>query len=321
MKRDNYALVLSVLAVWIGLLAGCQTGPAQTPDLVNATATVETAAAPSTITPPSTGKPASVLLLTATKPSPVVIETAKLTPFPSKVSEVEMVLIEAGEFLMGSSDTDTAAERDEKPQHEVFLNAFYIDRTEVTNAMYRQCVDAGYCTPPEQVKSSTHAVYYGNPDFDDYPVIYVSWSQAASYCGWRKARLPSEAQWEKAARGTDGRIYPWGAGIDCTRANYGGPEGCRGDVARVGSFPDGASPYGLLEMSGNVWEWVNDWYLDIFYEDSPINNPKGPSAGERRILRGGAWITGEAILRTANRQYLAPSETNAYLGFRCVRST
>jgi formylglycine-generating enzyme required for sulfatase activity len=231
-----------------------------------------------------------------------------------------MILVEAGEFLMGSTEADADARSHEKPQHKVYLSAFTIDKTEVTNAMYRACVEAGFCTPPRQTKSSTQADYYGNPDFDDYPVIFVSWNQAVSYCGWRRARLPTEAQWEKAARGVDGRIYPWGEGIDCTRANYGGTSGCMGDAAEVGSYPDGASPFGVLDMSGNVWEWVNDWYLDIFYEESPFRNPKGPTSGERRIVRGGAWNSGDTLVRAAHRQYLDPSDSDGYLGFRCARS-
>ncbi len=232
-----------------------------------------------------------------------------------------MVPVEAGEFLMGSTDADKDAGSDEKPQHVVYLDTFYIDLTEVTNAMYRACVEAGSCAPPEQTKSSTHDDYYGNPDFDDYPVIYVNWSQAVAYCAWRGARLPTEAEWEKAARGADGRTYPWGEEIDCTRANYGGASGCTGDFAKVGSYPDGASPYGLLDMAGNVWEWVNDWYLDIFYEVSPFKNPKGPPSGERRIARGGSWNAGAILMRVANRQYFAPSYSDGYLGLRCARST
>jgi formylglycine-generating enzyme required for sulfatase activity len=231
-----------------------------------------------------------------------------------------MVLVEAGEFLMGSTDAHPDAASDEMPQHKVYLDAYYIDRTEVTNAMYRACVEAGFCTPPGQIKSFAGYDYYGNPDFDDYPVVYVNWNQAVSYCGWRKARLPTEAEWEKAARGTDGRLYPWGEECDCTRANYGGTSGCAGDIAKVGSYPEGASPYGLLDMSGNVWEWVNDWYLDIFYQDSPLKNPKGPSSGERRIVRGGSWNAGAVLLRAANRQYFSPSYSDGYLGLRCARS-
>jgi eukaryotic-like serine/threonine-protein kinase len=309
-----YGIFSVTLVLSSALLSSCKAGPDLTPATNLETAAIATTGHPASIDTPTPASPSP------TNTSPPPTDTAEPTSLPTGIPEVDMVLIEAGEFLMGSTDADQDAESDEMPQHKVYLGAYYIDQTEVTNAMYQACVDAGACTPPDQTKSSTHADYFGNPDFDAYPVIFINWNQAVSYCHWRKARLPTEAEWEKAARGPDGRLYPWGEEVDCTRANYGGASGCLGDTAMVGSYPDGASPYGLLDMSGNVWEWVNDWYLDIYYQDAPFKYPKGPSSGERRIARGGSWNTPASLMRGANRQYFTPSISNGYLGLRCARS-
>jgi eukaryotic-like serine/threonine-protein kinase len=164
---------------------------------------------------------------------------------------VSMVLVPAGEFIMGSESGDD----DEKPVHTVYLDAYYIDKYEVTNAAYKVCVDAGGCTPPMQTNSYSRSSYYDNSEFDDYPVIYVDWNRATDYCEWRDTSLPTETQWEKAARGTDGRTYPWGEGISCKQANY---YSCVGDTRKVGSYESGKSPYGIYDLAGNVWEWVAD---------------------------------------------------------------
>jgi formylglycine-generating enzyme required for sulfatase activity len=225
-----------------------------------------------------------------------------------------MRLVAAGEFTMVSEDGDA----DEKPVHQVYLDSYYMDTYEVTNALYKACVDIDGCTRPSQSRSYTHGTYYGNSLYNDYPVIYVSWNQAKTYCEWRNARLPSEAEWEKAARGTDDRTYPWGKGLDREKANYSGDKA--GDTTKVGSYVAGVSPYGLYDMAGNVWEWVADWYDLSYYKNSPMSNPVGPSSGAPRALRGGGWFSDEPMLRSANRFQGDPSGANVSFGFRCARS-
>jgi formylglycine-generating enzyme required for sulfatase activity/predicted Ser/Thr protein kinase len=245
-----------------------------------------------------------------------------------------MVFVPAGEFLMGSSDADRDASSDEKPQHTVYLDAFWIDKYEVTNALYKKCVDAGKCSRSSESKSYTRSSYYGNASFDNYPVIYISWNDANAYCAWAGKYLPTEAEWEKAARGADARIYPWGNQWDVRttrRLNFSDKNDPTGpsdevaddgyaDTAPVGSYPSGTSPYGTLDMAGNVWEWVADWYGENYYASSPRNNPKGPSSGSARVVRGGAWSSVGYYVRAAYRYRLAPTASSYYVGFRCARS-
>jgi formylglycine-generating enzyme required for sulfatase activity len=242
-----------------------------------------------------------------------------------------MVYVPAGAFWMGSKESDPDANDDEKPQHEVILDAFWIDRTEVTNGQYRRCVDDGACSPPSSSSSSTRDSYYGTSEFDDYPVIFVDWEQADAYCTWAGKRLPTESGWEKAARGTDKRMYPWGDGFDgnlvnfCDvncgfdRKNEDWDDGYA-DTAPVGNYPNGASPYGALDMAGNVWEWVADWYGEDYYAGSPDRNPQGADSGEMRVLRGGSWSFDQEGVRAANRSSSEPSGLYGDVGFRCARS-
>jgi len=218
-----------------------------------------------------------------------------------------------GNFSMGSNNGDA----DEKPIHSVYLDAFYIDKFEVTNALYQACVNAGTCKAPIHADSFTRSSYYGNSLYDNYPVIYVDWNMANTYCTWREASLPTEAQWEKAARGTDERTYPWGRGVDCQKANY---QGCVNGTSEVGTYEGGKSFYGVYDMAGNVWEWVADWYSEAYYRSSPPFNPLGIDLGRARVLRGGSWSRDPYNIRTSNRLNYAPTYTNFDAGFRCASS-
>ncbi len=235
---------------------------------------------------------------------------------------MEMVYVPAGEFIMGSPE----GEDDEHPQHTVYVDAFWIDRTEVSNAQYRKCVEESACLEPK---------YWDDGRFNapEQPVVGVSWYDAQRYCQWAGARLPTEAEWEKAARGTEGQVYPWGDEFDCTRGNFDdeteyddyvvpGNEGCDGYVttAPVGSYPAGASPYGALDMAGNVWEWAADWYDSDYYARSPSRNPQGPDSGYFKVLRGGSWSVDPYRARSASRDWLHPVLRLNYRGFRCGMS-
>ncbi|MFN8412641.1 MAG: SUMF1/EgtB/PvdO family nonheme iron enzyme [Anaerolineales bacterium] len=222
-----------------------------------------------------------------------------------------MLYVPEGEFIMGSDE----AGADEKPQHTVSLDAFWIDRTEVTNGMYAQCIKAGECNNPG---TSQRAAKY-----DDYPVAELRWADAKSYCVWAGARLPSEAEWEKAARGTDGRFYPWGNELDQTKYYIDPKPDYFSSLQKpVGSYPDGASPYGVLDMTGSVFEWVNDIYSPTYYAESPLLNPTGPLfGGSDHVFRGGNYV--DYDLRVFSRSIPVKSSEpgwvlNVNVGFRCA---
>ena len=222
----------------------------------------------------------------------------------------EMILIPAGEFIMGSPEGE--GDNNEQPQHTVFLDAFYIDKYEVTNAQYKQFMDATGHKAPEYWDDEK----YNQPN---QPVVGVTWHDAVAYAKWAGKRLPTEAEWEKAARGVDGRKYPWGNEWNSSKcnSNVGGDE--YKYTAPVGSFPDGASPYGVMDMAGNVWEWCADWYDRNYYSRSPQQNPKGPDSGSRRVLRGGSWGYDTDYLRCASRSGSAPADRSRNGGFRCAQ--
>ncbi len=247
------------------------------------------------------------------KPTPT--PTLTLTPVPTLTRAQDgmvMVYVPAGPFKMGSTD----GEEDERPIHTVTLDAFWIDQTEVTNAMYALCVQAGACNAP------VDTTYYGDGAYANHPVVYVDWYQASNYCAWVGGRLPTEAEWEKAARGgLEGKRYPWGDELPTCQAgarNGAQYRGCDGLTVAVGTFqPNG---YGLYDMAGNVWEWVSDWYDPDYYRNSPASNPTGPISGGGRVLRGGSWFDYVKDIRSAVRHGAIPDYSNDFAGFRCLRS-
>lgn len=245
-----------------------------------------------------------------------------------------MRLVPEGEFIMGSNAEEGFAKcqeyrtdclldwyTDESPSHSVYLNKFYIDKFEVTNKLYKNCVNSGACNPPEKISSETRSNYYESSNFDNYPVTYIDWYKAKAYCEWRGARLPTEAEWEKAARGTDGRILPWGEGLDCNHANYwrSNTDGaCKGDTVPVGSYENGKSPYGVYDMLGNVWEWVSSLYLPYPYD---VNDGREDlSASGLRVAHGDSFINFDVYIRTTDRINMDPLSTDSDFGIRCARS-
>jgi formylglycine-generating enzyme required for sulfatase activity len=219
----------------------------------------------------------------------------------------------------------------------VYLDAFYMDTYEVTNALYKECVALGGCTQPRNDRSFTRSSYYDNADYRNYPVIYIDWNQAQTYCEWHGGSLPTEAQWEKAARGTDRRSYPWGDQFDGNLLNF-CDKNCSFywreknsndgyvDTSPVGNYEDGKSPYGIYDLAGNVWEWVYDWYGESYYQSSPSFNPQGPDTGLYHVVRGGSWnnrgIETNSVVRYTNQddQYSYNSlNVGNFIGFRCAR--
>ena len=219
-----------------------------------------------------------------------------------------------GDFSMGGTTSD------EKPIHTVLLSAFWIDRTEVTNAMYAKCVADQGCEKPGNLDR------YNNSQYSNHPVTNVTWEMANAYCTWAGRRLPTEAEWEKAAAGDADKeqrpIYPWGDEIDCSKANYLGEKGntyCEGNTKEVAAYPAGISPYGVLDMAGNVWEWVSDWYdIDYYKLKIPWSDQLGPEDGRERVIRGGAWNATDTEVRSINRGKSNPNSSSSSIGFRCV---
>ena len=243
-------------------------------------------AEPTPIALPEAGPTATPVPLNPTA-EPASGDTAAGSERSSPADGMVQVFIPEGVFQMGG--LDPAAFEDEKPSHRVTMHAFWIDRVEVTNAMYALCVQAGGCTQiPFNFNSKARQSYFNNPEFDTYPVIYVGWAEAEAYCKWAGRRLPTEAEWERAARGDDFRTYPWGD--DRPTASYANFNYQFGDTNQVGSYPAGASPFGVLDMAGNVSEWVQDYYDADYYSSSINNNPTGPAARTtyfNRVVRGG----------------------------------
>lgn len=265
--------------------------------------------------PTETSAPFTPTTITTETPLPSPTATTVLgigSTSRSLKDDMVLVYVPAGEFTMGNNGGND----DEKPEHQVYLDAYWIDQTEVTNGMYAKCMEANKCNPPEKNRSQTRLSYFDDPEFEDYPVIYVSWDDAIAYCTWVGRELPTEAQWEKAARGTDGRAYPWGEDVDCDKANY--YFSCVGDTSKVGSYPDAASIYGTLDMAGNVWEWVSSLYKPYPYDES--DGREDLSASASRVLRGGSWYNYDYAVRSPDRNGFDPTNANGNLGFRCALS-
>jgi eukaryotic-like serine/threonine-protein kinase len=312
------ALAVVVLAAGSALLSRGSRGslPMTAEPTEEAVAQVEAPLPIATDAPESTATETPLLSPTATE---TPVPTPTLTPEPTlgigstmvnPVDDAVLVYVPEGEFLMGSEDAD-AWDR-EKPQRMVYLDAFWIYQHPVTNQEYQGCVDAGECNAPLNER------YFSDSKYTDHPVVYVSWLDATAYCQWAGGRLPTEAEWEKAARGTDGRKYPWGNDSpSCSLANY---SGCVGGTSPVGSYLLGASPYGALDMAGNVFEWVADWYAEEYYSRAPDENPTGPNSGQYRLLRGGSLYNNQRNLRVSYRIRNYPDYWLDYIGFRCLRS-
>jgi formylglycine-generating enzyme required for sulfatase activity len=288
-------IILIVLIIITQVVLACTIRFTSSVAEIELTATREPTASP-TIEPAETPLPEPTLGIGSTMANPV--------------DGALLVYVPEGEFLMGSEDED--ANDNEKPKHLVYLDAYWIYQHQVTNEKYRACVNAGECRAPNST------IYYSDPDYNDHPAVYVRWFDADAYCQWAGGRLPTEAEWEKAARGEDGHKYPWGDDSPtCDLANF---SGCVGGTSPVGSYPYGASPYGALDLAGNVWEWVADWYDANYYINSPHENPPGPETGTSRVLRGGSGYFIERFLRVSFRDGNFPGGSCSNFGFRCVRS-
>ncbi len=233
-----------------------------------------------------------------------------------------MVLIPEGPFPMGVPHGDRDGGRDEYPRHDVFVNNFYIDKFELTNGRYLEFVKAANHRVPQNPKNATRNLWQGDTiteSLTDRPVVNVDWADANAYCQWAGKRLPTEAEWEKAAKGTADRRFPWG-NVEPTNKHLNFNQQWIGEktLMPVGSYELGKSPFGVYDMAGNVWEWVNDWYDAKYYEKSPAKNPTGPETGTKRVLRGSGWQNETPTVRIFTRVDSDPTIRNESTGFRCA---
>jgi len=304
--KKSYLVLLIVLLILATSCGGGTPAPGPAGEETPSGAAVATPT-PIQIVPTPTPKPPPPTPTSIPTPTPAPTTAGAEAPTAPPVAEM-MVEIPAGEFTMGND----AGDDDEKPAHTVPLEAFEIDMFEVTNADFAKFVEeTGYQTGAEKAGEAGWRAYAEGKD--NHPVVKVTWNDANAYCEWAGKRLPTEAEWEKAARGTDGRTYPWGNDWDPAKANT-KESGFRGTVA-VGSFAEGASSYGVFDMAGNVWEWTADWYQA--YPDSAYQSEY---FGEKfKVTRGGGWFQEEKLVTTYNRSATDPSAANDDLGFRCAR--
>jgi serine/threonine-protein kinase len=319
---------------------------AATPPVANNPGEGSTPTSTAALEPIATLEPTATLppTPTAVPPTDTPLPTATETPLPalglgstrtSAADQMVEIFIPAGEFTMGSEgynakNNEVGRVYPEGPEHTVYLENYWIDKFEVSNQQYALCVAAGACQPPYLWDSETRESYYNDPNFSNYPVIWVSWYMANDYCSWAGRRLPTEAEWEKAARGTDGREFPWGNDpVDGTRANFcdvnctrsyasGAFDDGYGDTSPVGSYPAGASPYGVMNMAGNVWEWVSTIIKPYPYDAA--DGREDPDTYAERVWRGGPWSNGSWWVRATVRYRSVPMYWNLNLGFRCASS-
>jgi len=343
-------LVLLIIIILSGLImSACNTQKPE-PTLTSEPASTLLATAANTLAPTNAPKPTATFtpqptnlpeptetIIPTTTAIPALVETAQPTLVATQISEADQmvqVYIPAGDFIMGSNDieaqrsTNNGRAYPEIPVHTVYLDGYWIDKYEVTNEQYALCVTAGVCDPPFLIKSETRRHYFDNPEYANYPVIYVSWYMARTYCEWAGRRLPNEAEWEKAARGTDGRKYPWGnekvsgeranfCDVNCPRtiANSIFNDGYA-DTSPVGNYPAGASPYGVMDMSGNVWEWTST--IPKPYPYDPTDGRENLDVYAERVWRGGPWSNGYWWIRSSIRYRSVPTYVWVNLGFRCA---
>lgn len=321
------AAVVAVMAICIALLSLLN----WIQELGNPTPTTqtETLSAATNVSPIPTATP--TLTFTATRTPTPTLDPSIPPPNPTLNSRwtrptdnMVMVYVPPGTFLMGSNpEVDPDTQDDERPQHNVSLDSFWIDRTEVTNEQYKLCVQESSCDTSVYAND-------GRYNGDEQPVVGIDWFSAEAYCTWTGGQLPSEAQWEYAARGNDGRLYPWGNEFDGQKLNF-CDSNCGSDwkddnyndgyafAAPVGSYPAGESWVGAVDMAGNVWEWVADWYYNTNYHDnSPNVNSASPTGSEYKVLRGGSWVSTATFVRSARRYYNDLADRIGDFGFRCV---
>jgi formylglycine-generating enzyme len=291
MKRITWILLAVAL-----LLGSCT--PASTP---TATSTQPSLVETPTSLPASRVPPTSAPTLV-----PVALAGPQAGTSMSWLDGGQLVYVPSGGFTMGTGAANA-------PQKNVSLDNYWIYKTDVTNKMYAQCIATGNCAPPAQELGTP---VYSNSNFGDYPVVGVTWDMAANYCKWAQGQLPTEAQWEKAARGSQGSTYPWGSDSPgCDLLNF---LGCLGHTTSVSSYPNGNSTYGLLDMAGNVFQWVNDFYDEHYFESMPAANPTGPASGASHGIRGASFESDTSQIPSGTRHFGAPAYHNRDLGFRCV---
>jgi len=285
-------LILAATMFLLFILASCG---APTPQVVTVVVTATDL--------PATDAPTSVPVQPL---APVALGGPQSAEAMKWIDGSRLVYIPAGDFSMGDNGFDA-------PTHTVALDGYWIQQTKVTNRMYEQCVQAGGCSAPTQVLGGP---VFSNPEYASHPVIGVTWNQAQAYCTWIQGSLPTEAQWEKGARGLNGNVYPWGNNEPtCDLVNN---ANCFGATTNVTTYAAGASPFGLLDMAGNVFEWIGDWYDANYYGQSPSSNPTGPQNGQYRGVRGSSFETAEEQVASAIRHYNEPADFGRDIGFRCV---